>query len=284
MIRRKVSDGWLLFTQPDHAQLAGELASHWGNEAFARPKPYDDVLLAVAEHDNGWQELDAEPKFNPENGLPYSFSEWPLPKHFPIWQRAEKRFLSRSPYASVLISRHGSTLFRSLVDHNLDPLLVHPFFAQKTWRAMSGNLPNKDRKEVLEFVGEREAFQAKTLQELKSNAVMAEASKPERLNASFRLVQVCDALSLYAVLEPPQEKILENIARSGWDDRVTLHLHPVDETTVILDPYPFDASPVTVEIMGRKLPVGPFQNDDELSEAWTKGATETLRFAFVKQG
>ena len=241
MIRRKLTDCWLLFAQPDHARLAGELAAHWGNDDFARPEPYDDVLLAVAEHDNGWRELDAEPKFNPENGLPYSFAEWPLTKHFPIWQRAEKRFLDRSPYASALISRHGSTLFRSLVDKYLDPLLVHPFFAKRTWRTMGDKLSKSDRKQVLAFVEERETFQTETLEGWASQTGKRELTRPEHLNANLRMVQVCDALSLYTVLEPPQEKVLENIIRSGWDDLVTLHLNPASKNEVVLAPYPFDA-------------------------------------------
>lgn len=281
MIRRKLTNGWLLFAQPDHARLAGELATHWGNNGFAQPEPYDDVLLAVAEHDNGWRELDAEPKFNPENGLPYNFAEWPLTKHFPIWQRAERRFLERSSYASALISRHGSTLFRSLADKEIDPLLVHPFFAQKTWRAMGDNLSENDREQVLAFVEERETFQTKTLESWASQTGQVELTQPEHWNANLRMVQVCDALSLYTVLEPPQEKVLENITRSGWDDLVTLNLNPVSENEVVLDPYPFDTSPIQVEITGRQIPAGPFQKEEELAAAWQAGATVSHRFTFL---
>ncbi len=54
---------WLI-TQPAHAELAGMMAAHWGNEEFARPGNFAasadaerlrrEVVLAVTEHDNGW--------------------------------------------------------------------------------------------------------------------------------------------------------------------------------------------------------------------------------------
>ncbi len=65
---KRGSQVWLI-TQPAHAELSGQLAAHWGNEEFAAPGHFAasadservrrEVVLAVAEHDNGWWEWEA---------------------------------------------------------------------------------------------------------------------------------------------------------------------------------------------------------------------------------
>jgi hypothetical protein len=44
-----------LITQNDHGDLAGQFAAHWGNDKFARLKPYGSMVLAAKAHDNGWR-------------------------------------------------------------------------------------------------------------------------------------------------------------------------------------------------------------------------------------
>ena len=63
-----------MVTQPDHGQIAGYLAAHWGNEEFNAPGYFhnsndhdrlrDEVVLAVSEHDNGWWEWEAIPELS----------------------------------------------------------------------------------------------------------------------------------------------------------------------------------------------------------------------------
>ncbi|MBM3814087.1 MAG: DUF3891 family protein [Acidimicrobiia bacterium] len=60
---KRGSQVWLI-TRPAHAEMAGMLAAHWGNDAFARPGSFAlsedserlrrEVVLAISEHDNGW--------------------------------------------------------------------------------------------------------------------------------------------------------------------------------------------------------------------------------------
>ena len=51
----------LLVLQVDHSRVAGFLAAHRGNEAFAKPQPYASVVLAAQEHDIGWWEWEMKP-------------------------------------------------------------------------------------------------------------------------------------------------------------------------------------------------------------------------------
>ena len=80
MLKRTVSGELWCISQPDHAAAAGYLAAHWGNGQFARPgryAPFPDperlraeTVLAIAEHDNGWWEWEADPQIDPADGLP----------------------------------------------------------------------------------------------------------------------------------------------------------------------------------------------------------------------
>ena len=55
MIVREEADGSLTMTgQTDHAKLSGQLAAHWGNDRFERPRPFASVVRAAAYHDSGW--------------------------------------------------------------------------------------------------------------------------------------------------------------------------------------------------------------------------------------
>jgi hypothetical protein len=51
----------VLFTQAEHARLAGTIALCWGNEGFAAPRlPFDSFVRGVALHDRGYGELDRD--------------------------------------------------------------------------------------------------------------------------------------------------------------------------------------------------------------------------------
>ena len=75
---------WMV-TQPDHAEVAGYLAAHWGNDDFARPGHYAaapdaerlraEVIFAVAQHDNGWWEWEVTPDVSADDGFPLDLSE-----------------------------------------------------------------------------------------------------------------------------------------------------------------------------------------------------------------
>ena len=71
MLKTTSRDRVWFVTQPDHGQVAGYLAAHWGNGQFAKPGYYAsvpdperlraEVILAIAQHDNGWWEWEATP-------------------------------------------------------------------------------------------------------------------------------------------------------------------------------------------------------------------------------
>ena len=60
----------LLVTQPDHAHLSGELLSLWRAGGLPENPRRADLLFAAREHDNGWREADAAPRWDAARGRP----------------------------------------------------------------------------------------------------------------------------------------------------------------------------------------------------------------------
>ena len=127
---------WLI-TQPAHAELAGKMAAHWGNEEFAVPGHFAasadperlrrEVVLAVAEHDNGWWEWEADPPLSAEDGLPQSLGEV---LENPVagmerWRLGVPRLADRHPYASLLIGDHAYWLYALQFTPDPPPEFTH---------------------------------------------------------------------------------------------------------------------------------------------------------------
>jgi len=101
----------LLVTQPDHAHFSGELLSLWRAGGLPGHPRRDDLLFAAREHDNGWREADAAPRWNAEGGRPHDFMTLPRQERIEIWERGTCRFAAERPYAALLITRHALNLF-----------------------------------------------------------------------------------------------------------------------------------------------------------------------------
>ena len=76
MIIAESDEHYRMITQNDHGDLAGQFAAHWGNEQFARLKPYQSMVLAAETHDNGWWDWDVYPSVD-EQGVPRPSPERP---------------------------------------------------------------------------------------------------------------------------------------------------------------------------------------------------------------
>src|SRR6185436_13861512 len=153
---------WLLITQPDHAAFAAELMSLWRAEGMPDHPQRADLLFAVREHDNGWREADAAPRWNAERRRPHDFLTMPRPARIEVWERGVSRFAGERPYAALLITRHARRLHR-------------------------------DRRGEAEWEGLLE-----TLDELERGLAEAAFAGEEEIAAADRLLDRADTLSLAA--------------------------------------------------------------------------------------
>ncbi len=152
MLKTHQHDRLWLVTQPDHAQVAGYLAAHWGNDDFARPGCYASVpdseklraetLMAIAQHDNGWWEWEASPTLADVDGFPSGLADVLKNQQEGMerWRVGLARFDDR-PYVNLLISHHAYRLYAAKVEASPDPAFLHPLFGNRWPEKLSpGNL------------------------------------------------------------------------------------------------------------------------------------------------
>ena len=108
MIVRQLSDRVQLISQPDHARLAGRVMAHCTTLEDSPRR--DSILLAIREHDNGWEEEDASPTVDLETGKVVDFVTAPLAIRHRVWPRAIER-LSADPWAAALVAQHAITVY-----------------------------------------------------------------------------------------------------------------------------------------------------------------------------
>jgi hypothetical protein len=108
MIVRSFEDRVQLVTQPDHAHLARRIMEDC--VPLATRARRDAILHAVAEHDNGWAEVDAAPGVGADSGSVLDFITVPLEVRHGVWPRGIAR-LAGDPWAAALVAQHALTVY-----------------------------------------------------------------------------------------------------------------------------------------------------------------------------
>jgi hypothetical protein len=212
----------LAIGQQSHAWISGQLARAWGNAGFPAPEPWEEVCLAAEQHDIGFAQWDLEPALNPETGLPYSFMEMPLSEHLGLWSSAPRRLLAQSRYAALLVSMHGSRLYRR---RNLEAL-------------------ETDEAEAVRAYLRGEA-------QLQEELVASLGAQASAVGRNSQLVWTWDFLSLAICLD-----LAPRTAREvpSLDGPVDIEITPGPRPrTAILDPWPFRAAELDVHCDARRL-------------------------------
>lgn len=289
---------WLV-TQPDHGEIAGYLAAHWGREDFARPGGFSAVadpgrlrsefVLATAQHDNGWWEWEADPDLAEADGLPAGLGEVLRSQQVGMdrWRKGLGRLRSH-PYASLLISHHAHWLYAIRTEARPDPAFVHPLF----WNRPSGDLFRGSRRAEVEFLRELAERRSRWIAELRRDDRTARWVESETLHPHARLLQLLDGLSLSlcsaliparsgetrGLGEDPFE--LRDVPRRSWDDRVTIDVRPLGGRRIALDPYPFDLDPLPVPVTARVFDRSE-ERGSEFHGWWNAQPPEVITFHYT---
>jgi hypothetical protein len=196
VIVRERPSSFVLVEQHEHGKISGTFAEHWAD----RPRPLESALYAIANHDIGWRELDASVRWNEETGRPYSFADYPVEPKLRAYTNGLDRLESRDPYAACLCSMHYGS------------------FVQ--------NSPSAEEAEFRDSENRRR-------QRLRGSMSGEEL---ENLERNFRLLQLCDDLSLFVCLNEPGRNehpwYRDGFELEGtrfeplWEDRSTLSLRP----------------------------------------------------------
>jgi hypothetical protein len=217
MIVRERPDSYVLIKQHDHGLISGEFARHWAE----KPRPLESTLYAIANHDVGWQGLDAFVRWNEGSGKPYSFANYPSGPKLRAYKEGLDLLEARNPYAACLCSMH----YTSLVGTS----------------------------------GDEAGFRKSELR--RQHRIQSTMTEEEfgNLGQNFRLLQLCDDLSLFVCLNEPgrnDHPWYENGFRFEgtkfepiWESHRTLRLDP----NPFSEPFDFVIPYTLVEKGGRNL-------------------------------
>lgn len=262
-----------LITQEEHADLAAQFAAHWGNERFARLAPYDTMVFATVYHDSQHRDIEAALPINVETGLPYGFRATPPAYDKAEWLRNNIAWVeARDPYAGLIVSMHHSGLkqnrygvIRSLntpVTSNRKPL-------SPDTEAMVRAMEQEQRDKI-------EAFASR------------DPAARDQIQTNYRLFQVFDMLSLYFCCDGHTDNGMKAAAFGpvpvsyGTDEEVDLHILPLGDGRIRLDPYPFDESPLKVSVFGRTMPWPQSGADTEHRVAFYKATRGSMTWTLMK--
>lgn len=167
MIIRETAETFVMTRQDDHGRFSGEVARGFRDDILPEGMLREDCLLAIQEHDRCWIRLDAEPIWNDADGVPYTFIDYPVQPKLLLYQIGLEEIESMSKYAALLCSMHFGSFFKS------DP----------------ASLSDPER-----------AFYQSELE--RQERLLQELGYPDEQMASrhFRLLQLCDDLSLYVCM------------------------------------------------------------------------------------
>lgn len=233
MIAYDLPDNQLLcINQTTHALMSAALCRHWGNAHLSAPAPYDIVMMAIAQHDNGWWEWEQAPLLRAD-GYPMDFLHGPSGEEkLAIWRRGVFRAAAQHPYAGVLVWRHALLLYDLVIE-------------------MGMVIDDADLQAIAAFGAEYEAWLAEMRQRFAQDARASQWLSDSVIEANTKLLQFGDFASLQVTMRWPAERVM-SVPVDGSGACVDLVMHH-GEGYITFDPWPFGVDSFAVSIYGRLL-------------------------------
>jgi hypothetical protein len=264
MIIREEGNQLVLIRQFDHAFLAGFLAKEWGNESFVKPEPFGSFCLAVAEHDNGWNEWALEPQIDPKTRLPYSYSSIPTEDHITLYQRGIERLLKADHYAALLVSMHCAMLY----DRSRATM---PGYSAKYIKSTESHL-------VSEFVQRLRLQQLRLKVDLRADAKTKPYVEENVLKANFARLEALDRMSLYFCLGPLENALIDAVPQDDQGKEADLELHSEGRNVVTLAPYPFRRETLEISILARRVPKRVYADDLDFQKTLARAQFFAIKY------
>jgi hypothetical protein len=278
------SSGWTLVEHADHGILAGELATHWGNDAFATAAMAKALEIAATHHDDGWRELDGLPFHNPDADRPAQFLEVPLERSAPPYGRGVDSIYELDTLAGALADMHWTGLYSARwglqagggpVPHPLAAQVVADREVRRTAALRSS----------WDFVGPRSEFEAdawhayEVLQALDLISLALSLVDPEAPTAPDGEPIALPA-TLATVEQPVAPRLLPAVPTAKLGDRVDLRLDVPGPGLATISPWPFGPSRIDVSLPARRLAAGP-RGEAEWSRAYREAPIEPIEWELI---
>lgn len=269
MVIRELKDGrCYVALQEDHAELAAQFAAHWGNARFSKLRPYQTMVFATTYHDSGYREWEGTPPMNVAKGRPYAHRE-DVPNFEDVELKAYAKNVewldAQDPYAGLLVSMHRTGLW-----HNR-----YNIFTEPAGRLRERSLPVQNAKKQMEAQQE----------EMKKALAAKHPGFERELNYNYMALQIFDLLSLYfccdgyAAEDQFKEYTIAPVRLTyESDETVKLTLRPNGAGSVVIDPYPFDVSPVRFSARARVVAPPAEKSEAACIDAYQKAPRQMITF------
>ena len=250
MLVRDRGEMWQLVRQPDHGDLAGQLARAWGGPDVEALRGAASLALAATRHDDGWATYDRRPTWDPERRQPRAFLDVPIAVHLAFYRACIEVVSDEDPYAGLLVSMHGAGIYNGRYG---------------TQPELKMTLADQAREAVDAFVREQEAA--------RERRAAALGIGEGELWTNYRLLQVFDRLSLSLCLREWESSDAEadTISPCPLDYAGTeteLRLTPLGPWRIGFDPYPFAESPARFTLVRKLLPMGAYHGNEDFRAAY----------------
>jgi len=265
-----------LSTMEEHNALCEQFARAFGNERFERPEPYEETVYAIAHHDRGWAEFDADPVLDPKSGLPTGVGGARGPGGAETTRRSPAFNEARHAYCGLLASMHTWGLYNARYGYSdfrvrmggSTSVPIAPETADETRAILDGEIARQER------------LKAQLAADPKTSGWIAE----DRLFANYKLLQFCDTLALYFNLRHASERETETFIHvpeaPGRDASVTVT--PRGGGVYAFAPFPFAGARTEVRCKGRYMqPVADGEAPADLGALLGSLPTEEQAFTFV---
>lgn len=250
MILQQQSDPLVAIRQTDHAFLAGFFAREYGNEVFTSPQPSSSFCLAVAEHDNGWQEWELDPGVDPKSFLPYTFMTVPTDEHIALYQRGIDRVVKVDLYAGLLVAAHCMSLY----DRTRATI---PGYSAKY-------VKSEDQQKANDFVQRLRLQQLRLKVDLRNNPATKPFIDENLIKANSLRLDTLDRLSLFFCLGASEETTIDAVPLNDDGKEIDLFVRPAGHNQFTIDPYPFRRDPLDFAILARRIPKRRYSDQVDL--------------------
>lgn len=278
MIRRDESKQWRLFTQDDHAALAGELALHLGG-VFAPSSRRKKWELAVRLHDCGWELHDQAPTLNGK-GQPRDVFESTAEIACRVWDESVRRASKADPYAGLLVSLHVMSLSAYAISHHQQnasqtaPVDRQALFQLSQFQHNQVEVQESLRGSIGLPVGKPLTY---GLDE------QSDDPQEQALVCDLKLLQLMDQLSLAVLCTKVPFASMAGVPMRPGGAAVSVQIKRLeDEHSITATPWPFDRAELVIPIPCRVLPNRPLENDAALGSAWQSTRPEPWSCRLVR--
>ncbi|MVP01828.1 DUF3891 family protein [Paenibacillus lutrae] len=169
MIVRETEQQFVMITQHEHAQFSRQIADCFKEELLVDQHYAEAVYLAIQEHDRSWIRLDDRPVWNDQDSIPFSFNDYPLLPKLVLYKLGLDEIEEMNDYAALLCSLHYSSF-------------IH---------LRQSSLPD-----CAAFIDHEHARQQRLKPKLNHPGEYM-------IEQHFKLLKLCDELSLYVCLNEP---------------------------------------------------------------------------------